>query len=177
MLIKTMAQTTGILEINVAYQTGQVLASSNPTRVSGVLANLEMFRTWKDKPLYRRLVDLVVRRPDYQVTVPLGIGDTPIFTIQVVTSSVLLRSALTPEVEWLAVVSGGALLVSLILTAMVTNWVLRPLRRIEQTIDRIVQGSFRHEEQDGGMAKEFAAVESKLNLLGEKFRGATRGSH
>jgi signal transduction histidine kinase len=172
MLVKTMAQTTGIVEINVAGQTGQVLASSNPTRVGGVLTSLQTFRNWKNKPLYRRVVDLIVRRPDYQVTVPLGIGDIPIFTIQVVTSSVLLRSALTPEVQWLALVSGSALLVSLILTATITNWVLRPLRRIEQTIDRIVQGSFRRDEQERGMAKEFAAVESKLNLLGEKFRGA-----
>src|SRR5271155_3706792 len=172
MLVKTMAQTTGILEINVAGQTGQVLASSNPTRVVGMLANMQMFRAWKDKPLQRRLMDLIVRLLNYQVTVPLGIGDTPIFTIQVVSSSVLLRSALTPEVQWLAVASGGALLVSLVLTAVVTSWVLRPLRRIERTIDRIVQGSFRRDEQDRGMAKEFAAVESKLNLLGEKFRGA-----
>ena len=52
-----------------------------------------------------------------------------------------------PEVQWLAVVSGGALLVSLLLTAIATNWVLRPLRRIEQTIDRIVQGSFQRSEE------------------------------
>lgn len=172
MLVKTMAQTAGLLEINVAGQTGQILASSNPTRVGGMLTNMQMFQVWKEKALQRRLMDLFVRRLNYQVTVPLGIGDTPIFTIQVVMSSVLLRSALMPEVQWLAIVSGGALLVSLVLTGLVTSWVLRPLRRIERTIDRIVQGSFRRDEQDGRVAKEFAAVESKLNLLGEKFRGA-----
>jgi signal transduction histidine kinase len=95
-----------------------------------------------------------------------------IFTIQVVTSSVLLREALLPDVEWLAGVSGGAVLLSLLLTALAANWILQPLRRIERTIDRIVQGNYGTQENPVGMAKEFAAVESKLNVLGEQFRGA-----
>src|SRR6185437_8226428 len=61
---------------------------------------------------------------------------------------------------------------SVVLTALAANWVLRPLQRIERTIDRIVQGSFHRDEEGRAVAKEFAAVESKLNLLGEKFRGA-----
>jgi signal transduction histidine kinase len=136
------------------------------------------------------MLDLFVYRPNYQVLVPLGQvtgpaggPDSPIaanhtiFTIQVVTSSVLLREALLPDVEWLAGVSGGAVLASLLLTAFATNWVLQPLKRIERTIDRIVQGSSGRADDagagdTGGMAKEFAAVESKLNVLGQQFRGA-----
>ena len=122
--------------------------------------------------MYRRIRDLLLRRQDYQVTAPLGVGgDRVIFTIQVITSSVLLRAALEPQVEWVAVVSLSALLVSLLITAFASNWLLRPLRRIEQMIDRIVQGSFMRAERESASAKEFAAVESKLNLLGEKFRG------
>ena len=40
-------------------------------------------------------------------------GENIIFNIQVVASSVLLRAQLTPQVQWLAIVSGSALLVSL----------------------------------------------------------------
>jgi signal transduction histidine kinase len=61
---------------------------------------------------------------------------------------------------------------SLLVTGVATNWLLRPVRRLEQMIDRIAQGKFGRPEQPGGVAKEFAAVESKLNLLGEQFRGA-----
>ena len=50
----------------------------------------------------------------------------------------------------MAAVSGGALLVSLLLTVLATNWVLRPLNRIEQTIDRIVQGNYRGDESERG---------------------------
>jgi signal transduction histidine kinase len=177
-LLEIMAPSPAILEINVAGQDGDILASSNPSRLGTALPKLELFSVWRDKPLTRRMTDVFIRKPDYQVVVrlgqvksPLGAGDQAIFTIQVVTSSVLLREALLPDVEWLAGVSGGAVLASLLLTAFATNWVLQPLRRIENTIDRIAQGNFGRSDDSHPMAKEFAAVESKLNLLGEKFRG------
>lgn len=177
MLEKTMALSPAIVEINVAGQTGQVLASSNPHRLSQSLIPLKEFAVWRNRPFYNRLIDLVGRRPDYpdyQVMIPLGfVGQTqPIFTVQVVASSVLLRNELLPGVQWLVLVSGGGLLASLLLTTLATNWVLRPVKRIEQTIDRIVQGSFHKGEVPSEVDKEFAIVESKLNILGEQFLGA-----
>jgi signal transduction histidine kinase len=174
MLEKMLALSPALVEINIAGQTDRILASSNPLRLDARLAPLEPFAVWKSRPLYRRMVDLIARRPDYQVRVPLGFAgqSDPVFTIQVVASTVLLRSALLPQVETLAAVSGGALLISLVLTVFGTNRVLRPLKRIELTIDRIVQGNYRGEESRAGMAKEFAVVESKLNLLGQQYRGA-----
>jgi signal transduction histidine kinase len=75
----------------------------------------------------------------------------------------------------MALVSIGALLLSILLTLLATNRVLRPLRRIEQTIDRIAQGNY-GTPRSVKMAKEFQVVESKLNLLGEQFRGAQQGA-
>jgi signal transduction histidine kinase len=175
MLEKMLALSAALVEINIAGQTGEILASSNPSRIGKALAPLELFETWKSRPLYRRMTDLMGRRPDYQVVVPLGFTDQspPIFTVQVVASMVLLRSGtLLPQLMTLLEVSIGALLVSLFLTVLGTNRVLRPLKHIERTIDRIVQGNYRGEESNVAMAKEFAAVESKLNILGQQFRGA-----
>jgi signal transduction histidine kinase len=172
MLNKMLALSAGIVEINVAGQTGQILASSNPDRNGRPLNKLEMFSSWQGRPIYRRMMDLFVRRPDYQVTVPLGVPDQQIFTVQVVASSVLLGSTLRPEVQYVGLVSLGALAASLMLTAIAGNWLLLPLKRIEQTIERILQGKFGRAENQDGIAKEFAVVESKLNVLGEQFRGA-----
>ncbi len=173
MLQKMLAQSPGIVEINIAGRTGQILASSSPERIGRPLNKLEKFSAWREHPIHRRMLDLFVRRPDYDVTIPLGVPGQPrIFTIQVVASSVLLGSALWPEVRALAIVSIGAIGASLLLTAIAGNWILLPLKRIEQTIERILQGKFGRVETADGIAKEFAVVESKLNVLGEQFRGA-----
>lgn len=182
-LLEIMAPSPAILEINVAGQTGQILASSNPSRVAQPLPPLEMLSAWRDGSIKHRMMELFSHRQDYQVLVPLGeVGpsggpaDHTIFTIQIVTSSVLLRAALLPDVVRLGAISGFAVLAALLLTAFATNWMLGPVKRIERTIDRIAQGSFGRPDETGrgdntALAKEFAAVESKLNVLGEKFRG------
>src|SRR6266853_2044564 len=121
-------------------------------------------------------VNAIMRKPDYQVVVPLGIaGGQPIFTTEVETSGVLWRNAVLPRLATGAV-AATALLASLLLTGLATSRALRPLRRIEQTIDRIAQGNFGVDDPNKAayrdQPREFAAVQSKLNLLGQQFSGA-----
>ncbi len=173
-MLKMLATSQGVVEINVAGRTGEILASSVDSRVGQMMDRLPALQVWSSLPLTRRLADLFGRKPDYQVTVPLGFNGQELFTVQVVTSTVLLSNILLPEVRTVAYVSLAALIASLLLTAVATNWLLRPVRRLEQMIDRMVQGKFGRPEKSEGMAKEFAAVESKLNVLGEQFRGARK---
>src|SRR5579872_1073012 len=114
MLFRTMALSAALLEINVGGEDGLILASSNPSRIGQELARLENFADWRRRSLYRRLVDLTVRKPDYQVVVPLGVGQQSIFTIQVVTSSVFLMDPVLPQVSTVAGVAAAALLLSLL---------------------------------------------------------------
>ena len=174
LLLQMMASSRSLLEINVAGETGLILASSNPFAIRTQMKPRENFKTWGEIRWYKRTLDLLTRRPDWEITVGLGVGeqDKPIFTIQVVTSSVFLRDALRPQIVWLGWVSAGAIGLSLLLTMLATTRALRPVKRIEDTIDRIAQGSTAGEETDGDMDKEFRVVESKLNLLGQQFRGA-----
>jgi signal transduction histidine kinase len=181
MLEKTMALSSSLIEINIAGEDGQILASSSERRVGAMLTQLRDFSQWTKGSAMSRLLDLMQRRggPDYQVVVPLGYQgqDERILSIQVVTSTALLRDPLLEQVRGLAAVSGGALLVALVITLAATNLALRPLRRIDRTIDRIVQGNYGQgtyggEPAEPRAAKEFAVLESKLNLLGQKFRGA-----
>jgi signal transduction histidine kinase len=177
LLLQMMASFTSLREINVAGENGTILASSNPTAVRTPMERRQNFETWGEIPWYKRTLDLLTRRPDWEITVGLGFEeqykqDKPVFTIQVVTSSVFLRDALRPQIVWLGWVSAGAIGLSLLLTMLVTTRTLRPVKRIEDTIDRIAQGVVGGEEPDVMLAKEFRAVESKLNLLGQQYRGA-----
>jgi len=174
MLFRTMALSAALLEINVAGQDSNILASSNPSRLGQPLAQLENFADWRGRSLYRRLKDLWGRKPDFQVVVPLGVRQQSIFTIQVVTSSVFLIDPVLPQVSTVAEIAAGSLFVSLLLAGLATSQALRPLKRIEATIDRIAQGDYHGEEPSSGERRpsEFMALESKLNLLGQKYSGA-----
>ncbi len=71
------------------------------------------------------------------------------------------------------------LLVSLAITVLATNRVLRPLRRIERDHRSHLARKVSEPNGSGGNRRaagprEFAAVESKLNLLGQQYRGAQR---
>jgi signal transduction histidine kinase len=107
--------------------------------------------------------------------IPLGVNEEPVFRIQVIVSSVLLSEALRSQLNTVTYVSAAALLISVLITMVATNRVLRPLKRIEATIDRIVQGNFLGDPLSITQISpptEFAVVEGKLNILGERFRGA-----
>jgi signal transduction histidine kinase len=174
--LRTMALAPSIVEINVAGEDGRILASSSERRVAAMLPQLRDFSQWSKGSAMSRMLDLMREREgaDYEVVTRLGIQgqSESILSIQVVTSTVLLRDPLLAQVKGLAAVSGGSLLAALVIVLAATNLALQPLKRIDQTIDRIVQGNYGGEAAEPHVAKEFAVLESKLNLLGQKFRGA-----
>ena len=181
MLLKMLKLSQAIKDIHIAGPGGTIIASTNPPETGKPLAILPGFAEWSAGSFYTRLLDLILRRTsaDYQYLVPLGVkGEAqPIFQIQVIVSFALLRAALLAQITTLAYVSAAALSISVLLTLLATNRVLRPLRRIEATIDRIVQGNFLGADTQmnriyANPPAEFAAVEGKLNILGERFRGA-----
>ncbi len=157
----------------------QILASTNEQRIGSTLTRLRDFSQWISEPLIRRATDVVARRVEWEVVSPLGTVPPQsvfLFNIQAVTSSVLLRPALLPDVEKLAKVAGGSVLAALLITLLTTNRALRPLKRIEQTIDRIVQAATPARKPMGAgawnPANEVAVVERQLDRLGQKVRGA-----
>lgn len=174
MLERTIAYSRVIVEIGVAGEQGVTLASSIPSRVGGKPARLPDFAAWREENLVRRLFEVLRGRQDYEVILPLGIPQQakPIFTIQVVVSSVLLRSVLEPQIRTLALIFGGCLMLSILLAVAAANLALKPLARIQQTIDQIAQGKFQEPKAPPRQTGEFAAVQSKLNVLGQQFRGA-----
>ncbi|MEQ1885924.1 MAG: ATP-binding protein [Bryobacteraceae bacterium] len=175
-LQQTLAAYSTLVEISIAGQDGMIWASTDPAHVQHALGPVEEFMKWRTLPVYRRIYDLLARGPDYDVVVPLGMSGQAetVFTIHVIASGVFLRTALLPDLQKLGVASVGAFLVAIFVTVLATSRILRPIARIEQTIDRIAQGTFRSDDPTAAadQPKEFAAMASKLNLLGQKYSGA-----
>ena len=173
MLKRTLANADLVVAIVVTDDRGQVLAASSPELVHTTLKSAEDFRDLQAGNWIVNLWDLMNRREDYTTTRPLGVEAHTLFNVTVVIRSVLLRHAVQPALQVLALTFGSSLFIAIFLGTVLPNLVLDPLQRVSRSIDLIRTGQFdtavlkpQHE------AREFAAVQSKLNLLGQQFRGA-----
>ncbi|MCC6395139.1 MAG: PAS domain-containing protein [Bryobacterales bacterium] len=171
----TMTNASMIVEINVSGELGEILVTSNPSRKGKIIRNLPSFEEWRSREVTDRLLELSRGQQDYEVTLPLGVPQQklPIFTIQVVVSSVFLRDAILPQVYKLGVVSAVSLVLSIFLGAFSANLAIGPLTSISKELDRIASGGQNRDEREAlGKTRELAIVQSKLNLLGQQIRGA-----
>jgi signal transduction histidine kinase len=151
------------------------VADSLKFRIGEQAQQLPDFEKWAKRSPWGKLAEIFYERRDYEVRVPIGVagGSTPVFNIKVVLSSVLLRRIVFPQVRTIALIFLGALLLSMLLAVALSNLVLRPLDTISEAIDRISRGDFAKPAwMPDGATKEFAAVQSKLNLLGQQYQGA-----
>lgn len=175
MLDSTVASARVVVEILITDHAGRVLAASNRARIGSVHSPLPELAAWQGQSPWQKLRHVLSRRDDYETAVVLGLPGRadPVFSIHVVVSSILLRDELVPLLARLAAVFAASLGLSLALAVVVSNWSLRPLARISEAIERITRGDYTPAADNGAPeAAEVAAVRSKLDLLGEQFRGA-----
>ena len=174
MLKRTLANADLVVAILVTDDQGRVLAASSPDLVHTTLKPAEDFRDLQGGNWIRNLWDLMARREDYTTTRPLGVEPfkQALFNVTVVIRSVLLKHAVEPALRVLALTFSASLFIAIFLGSVLPNLVLDPLERVSQSIDLIRTGQFDTATALRSESREFAAVQSKLNLLGQQFRGA-----
>lgn len=163
-----------VVEGLVTGPTGRILAASIDARQGQPHSPGPLFEEFEAKGVLAKLSEVFGANQDYEVVSELGLeGRRTIFTIRMILSTALVREEIGPEVDRLMGVSVAALFVSLLAAAFVSRLAVKPFERIGDMIDRIASGEVSEDlsvsRADG---KEVAAVESKLSLLGEQFRGA-----
>jgi signal transduction histidine kinase len=180
LLTATLVETQSLVEISVAGAQGRILASSNQERVGDHLASKLTLDKLIELNPFNRLLGILRGTVDYETRGVLGIlgagrEPDPVFIIQVLVGSSLLRAAVMPEILWTTGISMVFVVVAGLLAFLVARLSLRPIERISATIDSIARGEMTLVPQDRSSVSEFQAVELKLRLLGEQFRGAKEG--
>lgn len=172
LLRDTLATSRIILEIDIVGKDGRILSSSDPASVGKIFEKLPNLAEWGQRSRWRQLIEVLTQRVSYDVSIPLGIQE-PIFHVEVLVSSVLLRNTLMPQVRYLAILLSISLGAAMLLAIVASNIALLPLAKIGEAIDRIARGEFsRDSPAEKQQSEEYAAVQSKLNVLGQQFRGA-----
>jgi PAS domain S-box-containing protein len=166
-----------VLNIEIAGPSG-VLVAADPAPVAASILPTHDFEVLNRRNAFRNLFDLFSLREDYATTIPLSVlgvapPTQPSFTIKVILQSVLLSKVLEPAFYKLAAGFFSALAGAMFLAALLPNLFLTPLERVSKRIESISAGeTVEPEPAPRGEAREFAAVQSKLNVLGQQFRGA-----
>src|ERR1700676_5394374 len=117
MLKRTLATDNLVVAILVTDDQGRVLAASSTELVHTTLKPSEDFRDLQARNWIVNLWDLMTRREDYTTTRPLGVEPykQPFFNITVVIRSVLLKHAVQPALQVLALTFGSALFIAIFL--------------------------------------------------------------
>src|SRR5579884_2179911 len=177
-LTSAVGTSDAVLDVSVVSGNNVVLASFTPSLVGKRAPRTIDFEQWKSRSAFgalSNLWDLFTRRENYALRLPVGAGhgSRPVFTVIVTLRSSFLSRMLQPAMVTMAIAFLIALAISVALAYTLPALALGPLERVSQRIDQIARG-----EDSGGVpgefeeAAEFAAVQSKLNVLGRQFRGA-----
>ena len=164
-----------VVEGVVTGPTGRILAASIDARQGQPHDPKPLFEEFESKGVLAKLTEVFGANQDYEVVSELGLeGRRTIFTIRMILSTALVRAEMGDEVQRLVGVSLAALFVSMLAAVFVSRLAVKPFERLGDMIDRIASGESAEEDLAVSRAdgKEVAAVESKLSLLGEQFRGA-----
>lgn len=182
LLASTLAQTRAIVEISVADGRGIILASSNPARTGQLFQPRLPLKNLLDLGPIDKFQAVLGSQIDYENRVELGVefpdssvNRRVVFIIQVLVSSVLLRDAILPEVRRSTLASLPLFLLAVGIASLTAQIALLPLTGISRTIDRIRSGE-PEPFSEPPSSRELAAVQEKLRLLGEQFRGAREGA-
>lgn len=107
----------------------------------------------------------------YEVRVPMFRGNKPYGEVRIGISTLFLKNALKDQMRRALVLSGAAIVVSLILAAGVSTLALRPLAAISRRLDAISAGQLEAaESRVTPRSDEYGAVSSKIERLGQQMR-------
>jgi signal transduction histidine kinase len=172
-LLRSIASFNMIAEIAVTDGDGNVLTGSAPRE------------RWINRPQFQQLVDTgfvqqvrsVYAPPrDYEISRALAYEGRPVLVMHVAVSTSILRRELDPEVRELGMAALVSLLASFVLAVGFSRIAFRPLDRLGEAIDRMTRGEFAPAlAKDVSGANEYAAISSKLSVLGQQFRDAREG--
>ena len=177
MLVRMLANAKLVSSIRIADDQGKVLAASDPALSGTKLRRTRTFKEIQSVPWVENLWALMTQSEDYSTSRTLGVNGRTFFQIVVAVKSDFVRNDVQPALENLALAFGASLFIATFLGFVLPNLVLDPLGRMSKTIDSILSGQTAPSSAPPQReAREFAAVQSKLNALGEQFRGAKQNA-
>jgi PAS domain S-box-containing protein len=165
-----------VLDAAVVDADGKAILHSNPDLVGKLIPVRAAFQTMQDAR-FRRQLRMVYNTPTvYEVRRPLQLNGAPFGSVRVGVSTVFLKHDLTPWLQHAVILSGIAILLSLVIAAGLSRLALGPLERIAQSLDNVSYGDSEPVPEEGApegaTLDEYGLVTLKIAHLGRQMRDA-----
>ncbi len=103
---------------------------------------------------------------------PLTLNGATFGSVRLGVSTVFLKNELTPRLRHALILSGLAVLLSLVLAAGLSNLALGPLERISRSLDSVTEGNADPIPDEEPGSDEYGLVTLKIAHLGQQMRDA-----
>jgi signal transduction histidine kinase len=174
-LVKLTGSLNGVLSIDmVSAENGEVMASTLVDRVGTKDTEPDFSKLVRQGGWFEKLNELLFKHGRYYMLQdPVGVSST-LFWVRVVISPVLIRPSLKETLYQKAEVAILSVAGAVLLTFLFSMALFRSLGNIGHMLDRAASGEYELEvlRSDKTATDELSVMASKVNLLGQRLRGA-----
>jgi signal transduction histidine kinase len=159
-----------IYDASVVDSNSKALLHSNPKLVGKQVPDRPDFLTVRNARFLQQFRLACAPATVYDVTFPLDLNGQSFGTIRMGISTAFLRNELTPHLRRAVFFSIASIFASLLLAAMVSNFALGPLKRINQNLDSVTLGEADQFSGKESQHDEYGLVSLKIANLGRQMR-------
>jgi signal transduction histidine kinase len=175
-IMRSIGSFNTIAEIAVTDEHGVILSGSADTMTGHHWIGRPEFQELSQKGFLEQLRSVYAPRRDYEISQTFGYEGRPVLKLHVAVSTAFLWGELKPQIQELGLAAGISLLAALFLAIVFSRIAFRPLDRLGEAIDRMTHGEYAPSlPPEAFKRSEYAAITSKLSLLGQQFRDAREG--
>lgn len=171
LLESVSANEPAIVDAVITDSSGAVVVSSGQSGVGKAAPDREGFSSVVMGGIRKQLEVIYGPPRFYNVSIPFTRRDGSRFgEVRVGVSTTLLKYELQDRMRSALIYSGLAILICLLISAVLSNLALRPLRAISRRLDLISSGHAGTGEITARRSDEYGAVSTKIERLGRQMR-------
>lgn len=161
-----------VYDAAVVDANGKAILHSNPELIGKSVNERPDFQRLQDARFQDQLRMLYHPPTVYEVRMPLELNGAAFGSVRLGVSTLFLKSELTPRLRHALILSGIAILLSLVLAAGLSNLALGPLERISRSLDSVTEGNAEPILDQEAGHDEYGLVTLKIAHLGRQMRDA-----
>ncbi len=159
-----------VYDVAIVDINGRAILDSNPDLNNKIVPPHPDFQVLRNARFRQQLRLVYSPASVYDVNMPLELDGAPFGSIRIGISTVFLRNELTPRLQHAVLFSIAAILLSLFLSAAISNLALGPLKEISRNLDSVSAGGTEVLATGERRGDEYGLVTLKIAHIGQQIR-------